>query len=55
VRQGDPHWTIVDQKLDVDGIGMSRGDSNNEGLIAAVHRFPGPAIKSLEVVVHIQE
>ena len=52
MRQGDPHRAASRQKLDIDRIGMSCSDGDNEGLINAVHFLPGPAIECMEISIH---
>jgi len=52
MRQRDRNGRSPDQELNIDGVGMTRRDGNDQRLINAVNRFPGPAIDGSEVFKH---
>jgi len=52
VRQRHPDRSSIDQKLDVDGIGMPRGNRNDHRLIHAVNWLPGPPVGGGEILKH---
>ena len=52
MRKRNPDGTVAHQELDVDRIGVPGGNSDNQRLIAAVHRLARPAIHGLEVIIH---
>jgi len=52
VGQSDPYGTTVGKKLDVDGVGVARGNGDNKRLINAVDLFTGPAVVNAKVSVH---
>jgi hypothetical protein len=55
VGKSNPNGTLAYQKLYVDRVGMASSDCDNQRLVAAVHRFAGPTVNGMEVVVHSQE
>src|ERR1039458_9855652 len=52
VAQRHPNRFSVDQKLDVDGIGVTRGDGHDHRLIHAMNLLFGPAVGSGEISKH---
>lgn len=52
MRQGDRNGRAPDQELDIDGVGVTRRDGNDQRLVNAVNRFPGPAVDGSEVFKH---
>ena len=52
MRHSDPHGTAVGKKLDVDGVGVTRGNGDDKRLINAVDLFTGPAVVNAKVSVH---
>jgi hypothetical protein len=42
----------VHQKLDIHGIGVSRGNRHDQSLINTMHAFLGPAVNGVEVLIH---
>ena len=48
----DPHRPAGNQKLDIDCVGVARGDGHNQRLINTVHFLFGPAIDSVKIFVH---
>ena len=52
MRHSDPHGTAVGQELYVNGVGVTRGNGNDECLINAVDLFTGPAVVNAKVSVH---
>ena len=50
--QSDPHRLAVGEKLDVHGVGVARGDSNDEALVEAVNVCFQPAILGVEIFKH---
>jgi len=55
MREGHRNRSAVDQELDIDGVGVTRRDGNDQRLVNAVNRFPGPAIDGSEVSKHGSE
>src|SRR5579872_2451535 len=51
-RQDDPDGMAIDQKLDIDCVGVPRGDGDDQSLVEAVDFFPGPAVEHVEVLIH---
>src|SRR5690242_6912368 len=52
MRQCDPHRLAIDEKFNVDGVGMSSSNGHNESLIQTMDLLPGPAVNGMEVCVH---
>jgi len=52
MRESDPNRPVLNQKLHIDGVGVPRRNCDDQGLILAVQRLPGPAVNGLEVIVH---
>jgi hypothetical protein len=52
VRQGDPNGFSIDEKLDVNGIRVARGDGNDQRLVNAMNLFLSPAVGCDEVSKH---
>ena len=52
VWKGDPDWMIVDEKFNIDGIGVPCRYGNNKRLVQAMELLPTPAIGSVKVFVH---
>src|ERR1700722_18989355 len=52
VRQRHPNLAPINQKLDVDGVGVARSDGDNQGLVDAMNRLASPAVEGGEVVEH---
>src|SRR5882757_5804725 len=50
--QSHPDRTPVDQKLDIDSIGMASSNGHDQALIQAMNRFFGPAVSGGEVRKH---
>lgn len=50
--QRNPYWPAIYEKLDIDGIGMSRGDGYHQRLKNAVHFPLGPTVERMKVLVH---
>jgi hypothetical protein len=42
----------VHKKLDVDGVGVTGGDSDDDGLVDAVYGFLCPAVRGGEILKH---
>lgn len=53
--ENDPDRTPIRQKLDVNRIGVARGNGNDQRLINAVDLFLAPAVESVEIVVHLKK
>jgi len=52
MRQRDPDRSSIDQKLDVDRIGVTRGNGDDQGLVDAVDLLLRPAVGGGEVFKH---
>jgi hypothetical protein len=52
MRQRDRNGCAADQELNIDCVGVTRRDGNDQRLVNAVNRFPGPAINGSEVSKH---
>jgi hypothetical protein len=52
MRQSYPDFPAIDQKLDVYGVGVPRGNSDDQGLIDTMHLLFRPAIGGYEVRKH---
>jgi hypothetical protein len=52
VGQRHPDGSSVDQKLDIDGIGVPRGDGDDERLVDAVNLLLRPTIGGGEISKH---
>jgi hypothetical protein len=50
--EGHRNSSAIDQELNIDGVGVTRRDGNDQRLIDAVNRLPGPAIDGSEVSKH---
>ena len=51
-RKRDPDRMTVGEEFQIDGIGVARGDGNDERLVDAMDFLFRPAIEGLEVLVH---
>src|SRR5579862_354998 len=49
MRKANPNCSPIDQEFDIDGIGMSRCDGNNQCLIDAMDCFLGPAVGGTKI------
>lgn len=52
VRECNRNRSALDQKLNIDRIGVTRRDGNDQRLVDAVNRLPGPAVDDSEVFKH---
>lgn len=52
VRQSDCHGLAIGEELDVDGVGVARGDRYDQALVEAVNVGLGPAVLGMEVIEH---
>jgi len=50
--QSDPHRPTIHQKLDVHGVSVAGGDSNDQCLINAVDFFFRPSVHRMEILIH---
>jgi len=52
MRKSDPYRPVADHELDVDSVGMSRGNGDDQRLILAVELRAAPLVGGVEVVIH---
>src|SRR5262249_12299228 len=50
--QRDPDWALAGKKLNVNRIGVPRGDGDDHRLVATANRLLRPALDCGEVVIH---
>jgi hypothetical protein len=52
MRESDPYRPVPNQELDVDSVGVSRGNGDDQRLILAVESVAAPLVDGVEVVIH---
>ena len=50
--QRHPHGAAIDQKLDIDRVGVPGGDGHDQSLIEAMDLLLAPTIDGVEIFVH---
>jgi hypothetical protein len=55
MSQSDPDWTVVDEELDVYGIGVASCNGHDDALKNTVNLGSGPTLDGAEIFIHMTE
>jgi len=53
MRERDPDGAAIGQELDVHGVGVTRSNGQDQGLVHAVDLFTGPPVFHFEISIHV--